>query len=142
MIEPTTCSTVRWAPVSASLDGSVVTAIEVAPANSKYVYAGTEKGGFFRSTDGGATWSGDLSSSILPGMIVTRIETHPRKAKTVYVTVGGTGHAHVFRSDDAGGTWRDTDGGQLPDSPHHAIVCRPDRPETVFVASDGGVFQS
>jgi photosystem II stability/assembly factor-like uncharacterized protein len=138
----TTNDGVTWAPVSASLDGSVVTAIEVAPANSKYVYAGTEKGGFFRSTDGGATWSGDLSSSILPGMIVTRIETHPRKAKTAYVTVGGTGHAHVFRSDDAGGTWRDTDGGQLPDSPHNAIVCRPDRPNTIFVASDAGVFQS
>jgi photosystem II stability/assembly factor-like uncharacterized protein len=133
---------VAWTPVSPDLDGSVVSAIEVAPADSKYVYAGTENGGFFRSTDGGATWSGDLSSSILPQMIVTRIETHPKKAKTVYVTVGGTGSPHVFRSDDAGNTWRDTDCGQLPDSPHHAIVCLPDQPDTVFVASDAAVFRS
>jgi photosystem II stability/assembly factor-like uncharacterized protein len=133
---------VTWAPVSTVLDGTVVTAIEVAPANSKYLYVGTEKGGFFRSADGGITWSGDLSSSVLPGMIITRIETHPNNAKTVYATVGGTGHRHVFRSDDAGITWRDSDGGQLPDSPHHAIVCRPDQPNTIFVASDAAVFQS
>jgi photosystem II stability/assembly factor-like uncharacterized protein len=131
-----------WKPVSPVLDAAPVTSIEVAQANSKFIYVGTEKGGFFRSLDGGVTWSGNLASSILPGMIITRIETHPKNAKTVYVTVGGTGHRHVFRSDDSGATWRDTDGGQLPDSPHHAVVCRPDQPDTMFVASDAGVFQS
>jgi photosystem II stability/assembly factor-like uncharacterized protein len=128
--------------VSGTLDGTAVSSIEVAPANSKCVYVGTEKGGFFRSMDGGATWSGNLASSILPGMIVTRIETHPKNAKTVFVTVGGTGHRHVFRSDDAGTNWSDIDVGQLPDSPHNAIVCLPDRPETIFVASDVAVFRS
>ena len=131
-----------WTPVSAPLDGSVVTAIEVARANSKFVFVGTEKGEFFRSTDAGATWSGNLASSILPGKIITRIETHPLNAKTVFATVGGTGHRHVFRSDDAGTTWHDTDGGQLPDSPHNAIAIRTDHPDTVFVATDAGVFQS
>jgi photosystem II stability/assembly factor-like uncharacterized protein len=138
----TTDDGANWAAVSPVLDNTVVTALEAAPANSKYVYAGTEKGGFFRSLDGGQTWSGNLASATLPGTIVTRIETHPKNAKTVFVTVGGTGHRHVFRSDDAGTTWRDTDGGQLPDSPHNAVAIRPDRPDTVFVAADAGVFQS
>jgi photosystem II stability/assembly factor-like uncharacterized protein len=75
-------------------------------------------------------------------MIITRIETHPKNGKTVFVTVGGTGHRHVYRSDDAGNTWRDSDGGQLPDSPHHAIVIRPDAPDTMFAAADTGVFRS
>jgi photosystem II stability/assembly factor-like uncharacterized protein len=138
----TTNDGVTWKAVSATLDNTVVTAIEVAMANSKNVYVGTEKGGFFRSLDGGATWSGDISSSILPGSIITRIETHPKNAKTVFVTVGDTGHRHVFRSDDAGTTWRDIDGGQLPDSPHNAIAARPDRPGTIFVASNTSVFRS
>jgi photosystem II stability/assembly factor-like uncharacterized protein len=133
---------VTWAPVSDSLDGTPVSAIEVAPANSKFVYVGTEKGGIFRSIDAGKTWSGDISSSVLPGMIVTRLETHPKNAKILFATVGGTGHSHVFRSDDAGLTWRDTDGGKLPDSPHHAIAIRPDQPDTIYVASDAAVFQS
>ena len=133
---------VSWTPVSGVLDGQPVSAIEVAPANSKLVYAGTERGGIFKSADGGNTWSGDISSAVLPGSIVTRIETHPTKANTVFVTVGGTGHSHLFRSDDAGQTWRDADNGKLPDVPHHAVVVRPDQPDTIWVANDVSVFQS
>jgi photosystem II stability/assembly factor-like uncharacterized protein len=133
---------VSWTAVSPVLDGASVSAIEVASANSKYVFAGTEKGGIFRSLDGGNTWSGNVASSTLPGTIITRIDTHPTNAKVLYVTVGGAGHPHLFRSDDAGTTWRDASAGQLPDSPHHAIVIRPDQPDTLWVASDAGVFES
>jgi photosystem II stability/assembly factor-like uncharacterized protein len=132
----------RWKPVSGVLDGTPVTAIEVAPANSNNVYAGTEKGGFFRSLDGGLTWSGNLASSVLPGAIITRIETHPRKAKVVLVTVAGTGNAHLYRSNDAGLTWSAAGQGLLPDVPHHAVLIRPDAPDTIFVAGDAGVFRS
>jgi photosystem II stability/assembly factor-like uncharacterized protein len=133
---------VTWAPVSAVLDSSPISAIEVAPANSNAIFVGTENGGIFRTLDGGKTWSGDLSSVNLPGKIVTRIATHPRHAKMLFVTVGGAGHAHVYRSDDSGATWRPCDGGQLPDSPHHAVTFRTDRPDTLFVASSAAVFQS
>jgi photosystem II stability/assembly factor-like uncharacterized protein len=131
-----------WKAVSPVLDNTPVSAIEVARANSKYVYVGTEKGGFFRSTNGGSNWSGNLASAVLPGSIVTRIETSPTNAQTVFLTVGGTGHSHVFRSDDAGATWKDSDGGSLPDAPHNAIACSIAEPNRVFVASDAAVFQS
>jgi photosystem II stability/assembly factor-like uncharacterized protein len=138
----TTDDGVDWRPISPHFDSTSITAIEVAPANNKHIYIGTEKGGIFRSLDAGNTWSGDISSSALPGAIITRIETHPKRAKTVFVTVGGTGHSHVYRSDDAGNTWRDSDGGQLPDTPHNAIAFRPDHPNTLFVASNAAMFQS
>mgnify|MGYP003694126353 CR=1 FL=1 len=32
------------------------------------------------------------------------------------------------------------DNGELPDVPHHAVVIRPDAPNTVYVANDVGVF--
>ena len=133
---------ISWKPVSPVLDDTPVSAIEVPRANSNLVYVGTEKGGFFRSIDGGVTWSGNLASTLLPGTIITRIETLPTNAKRVFVTVAGTGHAHVFRSDDAGSTWNDSDNGLLPDAPHHAIICTIARPHKLFVASDSGVFQS
>lgn len=129
-----------WKAVSGVLDGSPVSAIEVAPANPKMVYAGTEKGGIFRSADGGATWSGNVASSVLPGMIVTRIETHPKNGKQLFVTVGGTGNPHLFRSDDGGDTWTDADGGKLPDVPHHALAFAD--AATLYVAGDAGVFRS
>ncbi|MFN7918529.1 MAG: hypothetical protein U0Q16_00440 [Bryobacteraceae bacterium] len=131
-----------WTPVSPPLDGSPVTAIEVAPANSKHVFVGTENGGVFRSRDGGATWSGNLAGAVLPGRLITRIETHPANADDVVVTVAGRGGSHVFRSGDGALTWRDIDEGRLPGVPHSAAVIRRDEPGSIYVANDAGVFKT
>jgi photosystem II stability/assembly factor-like uncharacterized protein len=130
----------NWHVVSPSLDDSSISAIEVAPANSKRVYVGTENGGFFRSLDGGDTWSPNLSSSVLPGHTITRLESHPKDANLLIATVANFGHSHVFRSSDGGLTWQDLDKGQLPDVPHHVAVIRPDELDKVYVGNDAGVF--
>lgn len=129
-----------WNIVSPSLDGSTISAIEIASANPKRVYVGTENGGFFRSLDGGDHWSPNLSSSILPGHTITRLETHPKDANLLYATVANFGHAHVFRSKDGGMVWENVDKGQLPDVPHHAVLIRADEPNLVYVGNDAGVF--
>ena len=129
-----------WQAVSNDLDGSFISALEVAPANSKLVYAGTEKGAFFRSLDGGDTWSGDLSGTLLPGRTITRIETHPKDGKKVFVTVAGAGGSHVYASTDGGVTWNDIDQGKLPGVPHHALVIPPDASGTMYVGNDAGVY--
>jgi len=130
-----------WDALTPSLDASPISAIEVG-ANSKAVYVATENGGFFRSMDGGATWSANLAAPELPKVTITRIETDPAYAKTLYVTVANFGHSHVFRSTDAGSTWADIDGGKLPDAPHHALLIRPDAPEELYVGNDAGVFMT
>jgi len=129
-----------WQHVSPSLDGGVISAIEIATANSKRIYVGTENGGFFRSVDGGDTWSANISSSILPGHTITRIESHPKDANLLYVAVANFGHPHVFRSEDGGDTWEDVDQGQLPDVPHHVVMIRPDDLDKVYAGNDAGVF--
>jgi photosystem II stability/assembly factor-like uncharacterized protein len=130
----------NWVAVSPTLDGSSISAIEVAPADTKRVYVGTENGGFFRSLDGGATWSPNISSSIMPGHTITRLETNPKDAKVVFATVANFGHSHVFRSADGGTTWQDVDRGQLPDVPHHALLIREEEPGKLYVGNDAGVF--
>jgi photosystem II stability/assembly factor-like uncharacterized protein len=130
-----------WHPVSSTLDGSSISAIEIALADNRRVYVGTENGGFFRSVDGGATWSANLAGP-LPGHIITRIATAPDRAARVYATVGNFGHGHVFRSDDGGVKWIDVDRQQLPDVPHHAVVIPEDGPETIYTCSDAGVHVS
>jgi photosystem II stability/assembly factor-like uncharacterized protein len=131
-----------WRAVSPHFDGSPITAIEVASADSTRVYVGTENGGFFRSFDGGATWSPNLAGPELPGRTITRIGAHPRNAKALFATVANFGHAHVYRSADGGTTWTDSDHGQLPDVPHHAVAIQTDQPDRVYVANDVGVFAS
>jgi photosystem II stability/assembly factor-like uncharacterized protein len=132
-----------WTPVSAVLDGSPISAIEIAPADSKRIYVGTENGGFFRSLDGGQTWSANLSGATLPGHTMTRIDSTAKLgADWLFVTIANFGHSHLFRSKDGGKTWEDVDKGQLPNVPHHAVVIRPDKPKTVYVGNDAGVFVS
>jgi photosystem II stability/assembly factor-like uncharacterized protein len=129
-----------WTPVSASLDDSPITAIEVAPANPRFVYVGTENGGLFRTRDGGRTWSGNIAGAQMSGRTITRIETHPVRGDTVFVTTAGTGRSHVFRSTDGGASWTDIDRGRLPDVPHHAVVVPPDDPNALYVTGDAGVY--
>lgn len=152
--------------VSPDLDGSPVSAIEIATADRRRIYVGTENGGFFRSLDGGDTWSRNMAGPELPGRIITRIEAHPTNEEEVYITVGSyattlqfnSGHkelkgrqaktkyvpstrpvafAHVFRSANGGQGWESADTlGQLPNVPHLALAFETVRPYRLFVAGD------
>lgn len=154
-----------WQPVSPQLDGSAITAIEIPPAAPGQVWAGTRRGGIFRSLDNGEAWSGDLSGPEIPARVITRIETHPRKASRLVVTVGGTGivsraiprtrahgevpltsgmeHiAHVFLSEDGGLSWRGIDTPEMPNVAYHAAVFETHEPYRLFVANDCGVWMT
>jgi photosystem II stability/assembly factor-like uncharacterized protein len=131
-----------WDPVSPVFDKTFISALEVAPADPRQIHVGTEGGGFFQSLDGGDTWSGDLAGATLPDRMITRIETSPASADRLFVTLGGFGNRHVFRSLDGGWTWEDADGGSLPDAPFNAVVIPSSSPDTVYVCGDAGVFVS
>lgn len=131
-----------WKAISDSFDASPISAIEVAPADSQRIYVGTQNGGFFRSLDGGATWSANMAGPELPGVTITRLESSPKNADVLFATVANFGNSHVFRSDDGGAHWHDVDGGRLPDVPHHAVVISPDEPRTVYIGNDAGVYVS
>ena len=131
-----------WKAISNILDSSPISALEVAPADSQRIYVGTENGGFFRSLDGGATWSPNMAGPELPSVTITRLETSPVNADVLFATVANFGNSHVFRSDDGGANWHDVDRGRLPDVPHHAVVVSPDEPRTVYVCSDAGIHVS
>lgn len=131
-----------WKSVSGTLDGSPISALEVARGDSDRIYAGTENGGIFRSVDGGETWSGNLASTVLPGRTITRLESRPDDADVLWATVANTGVRHVFRSSDGGLTWADVDGGRLPDVPFQSLAIPAAHPERVYACSDAGVFVS
>jgi hypothetical protein len=72
------------------------------------------------------------------------IDTHDTTGKTVYVTVAGISN----KAEDVQTVYRSTDGGEswtglmsnLPASPANSVVVDPESANTVYVATDAGVY--
>ncbi|MCU1611343.1 MAG: hypothetical protein QOH09_4454 [Pseudonocardiales bacterium] len=123
------------------------------------VYAGVEDAALFRSIDGGQTWqelSGlrdhDSGSSWQPGaggMCLHTIIQHPTDPGRIFVAISSAG---VFRTDDAGKTWRPTNRGlhseQIPDPVAevghcvHRLAMHPSRPDVLFMQKHWDVMRS
>ncbi|MEO6772710.1 MAG: glycoside hydrolase [Kofleriaceae bacterium] len=109
-------------------------------------YQGTS-GGLFKSIDGGTTWK-QLHGGLPANLVQVDVAIAPSRPATLYATLSTTEESHygsgkgngLYRSDDAGETWRSvtTDdralmkigGGDLM-----VPVVDPTNPEVVYVAS-------
>jgi photosystem II stability/assembly factor-like uncharacterized protein len=123
------------------------------------VYAGVEDAALFRTVDGGHTWqelSGlrdhDSGSSWQPGaggMCLHTIVQHPTDARRIFVAISAAG---VFRTDDAGKTWRPVNRGlrseQIPDPTAevghcvHRLAMHPSRPNVLFMQKHWDVMRT
>ncbi|MDQ4011039.1 MAG: exo-alpha-sialidase [Actinomycetota bacterium] len=123
------------------------------------VYAGVEDAALFRTVDGGQSWqelSGlrghDSGSSWQPGaggMCLHTIVQHPSDPGRIFVAISAAG---VFRTDDAGKTWRPTNRGLhsegIPDPAAevghcvHRLAMHPSRPDVLFMQKHWDVMRS
>jgi hypothetical protein len=112
--------------------------LAVSPVNSAVVYAGTNNGGLFRSTDSGSTWT--TVSLPVPGLVAFTIVFDPVTPSTMYV---GTGNG-VFKSADGGSTWTSLNNFGLGFPPNvHAIAIDPTTPSTIYTGTFGnGLFKT
>jgi photosystem II stability/assembly factor-like uncharacterized protein len=120
-----------------------ITAIAVAPSRKETIYAGTDDGHVWVSTDYGRNFR-DISAA-LPDFWVTRVTVDPDEDGTVYATFSGfrwaQASAHIFRSTDFGTTWMNISQG-LPPSPVNDVVVHPSQHDHLYVATDTGVYHS
>ena len=73
--------------------------IALDPGNAQTIYVSTVSGGFFKSPDGGTTWS----SAIIPtGTVISSIAVTPNNSQVIYV---GTTNKGLFKTSDGGVTW-------------------------------------
>jgi hypothetical protein len=93
----------------------------------------------YRSTNGVSF--ANISGSQLPSRYPTDIHVNPNNAADVYVTMGGFGSGHVYRSVNAGATWNNITG-NLPDVPHQTVCIDPLYPANIYVGNDLGVYAS
>ncbi len=123
------------------------------------VYAGAEDAALFKTTDGGETWKelpGLRQHKTAPnwapgagGMCLHTIILDPSHPGRIFVAISAAG---VFRSDDAGTTWRPinrglkSEGIPNPDAEAghcvHRIAMHPSRPNVLFMQKHWDVMRS
>jgi hypothetical protein len=123
------------------------------------VYAGAEDAAIFRSVDGGQEWqelpglrtheSGPSWQPGAGGMCLHTILLDPSDASRMFVAISAAG---VFRSDDAGKSWRPVNRGLrsegIPDQDAevghcvHRIAMHPSRPDVLFMQKHWDVMRS
>jgi hypothetical protein len=133
--------------------------LEPSPTDPDLLYAGGEDAALFRSADGGQTWQ-ELSglrghasgSSWQPGaggLCLHTVVLDPRDPGRMFVAISAAG---VFRTDDAGTTWRAANRGLqsegIPDPDAevghcvHRLALHPSRPDVLFMQKHWDVMRS
>ncbi|MDX1479828.1 MAG: T9SS type A sorting domain-containing protein, partial [Saprospiraceae bacterium] len=118
-----------------------ISTIAVAPSDTNVIYVGTDDGMVQVTFNDGEDW--EVISEGLPLSYVTRVAVDPYDALHVYVTLSGYREVnyqpHVFHSFDGGQYWIDISG-DLPEVPVNDIIIDPDLDQTLYVATDLGVW--
>jgi photosystem II stability/assembly factor-like uncharacterized protein len=133
--------------------------LEPSRVDPDVVWAGVQDAALFRSDDAGDSWaelpalreheSGPQWQPGAGGMCLHTIVVDPRDERRLTVAISAAG---VFRTDDAGGSWRPINGGLLSDgipSPAaevghcvHHLAMHPARPDTLFMQKHWDVMRS
>jgi photosystem II stability/assembly factor-like uncharacterized protein len=133
--------------------------LEPSPADPDTVYAGAEDAALFKTTNGGRTWQelpgvrgakGHLWQPGAGGMCLHTIILDPSRPERFFIAISAAG---VFRTDDAGLTWRPINRGlkspyEIPDPDAevghcvHRIAMHPSRPDVLFMQKHWDVMRS
>ena len=153
-IYQTTSNGDLWTPISQDLAGgtAAITAIAVAPGNSNVVYVGTDQGIIQQTSNAlagtASTWT-NVTTADLPARFITAIAVDEHNSNAAVVTFSGFSgfngdtKGHVFLTTNGGASWTDirgTGASALPNTPANDIVIDPDVANTLYLATDLGVF--
>jgi photosystem II stability/assembly factor-like uncharacterized protein len=133
--------------------------IEPSLTDPDKIYAGVEDAALFESGDAGQTWqelpglrTHETAHEWAPGaggLCLHTIVLDPKNRDRMYIAISAAG---VFRSDDAGKTWRPANKGlrsnTMPDEDRevghcvHRIAMHPSRPNTLFMQKHWDVMRT
>lgn len=118
-----------------------ISALGLTASDSDIVWAGTDNGYLYRSTDRGQHMTA-IDTGVRPRTWISDITLDPTDSRSVYVTLSGyrsgDNAPYVLHSSNAGKTWTDISA-NLPKAPVNKLVVVS---KTLYVGTDVGVFTS
>ena len=131
------------------------TDLEVSESNANIIWAAnymSETKRVFVSTDGGLTFTPTETYSEFPNMgPVIAINTHPKEDSTAFAQFAIDGLPKVLKTEDLGKTWVDITGFDpnegsshrgFPNTVVEGLICFPNDPRHMWVATDIGIVES
>ncbi|MGL5889153.1 MAG: WD40/YVTN/BNR-like repeat-containing protein, partial [Bacteroidia bacterium] len=126
------------------------------PANSNNILAGSSRGGLFKTTNNGLTWTNITDAGRLPCMGITAIQVNPSSSSTIFIGTssglpyrGDFGYGFgVFRTTDNGSTWTiifspdDINNGVFENTAINDMLLHPQDPNIMFVLMGNKVYRS
>ena len=132
---PMLLASVTWQQTGGPTGGSIHV-LTIDPTNSQTIYAGTEFGGLYKSTNGGSSWT--AVNSGLTNLIIYSIAVDPTNSQTIYA---GTQFGGVFKSTNGGSSWTAVNSG-LTSSTILGLDINPSNTQTLYAGTGNGVFMS
>ncbi|MDA9262105.1 hypothetical protein N9P38_01950, partial [Flavobacteriales bacterium] len=131
--------------------GRIVTSY-VHRQNPQIMYVGSRSGGFWKSTNGGVSWVGGSTDTLMASG-VGAISASPTNSDSILIGVqnGGNNYSHgIYRSVNGGNTWTITNfnptilgkGGLGGSFKVNKIAYHPRVPNLIFVAASDGLYRS
>jgi photosystem II stability/assembly factor-like uncharacterized protein len=129
-----------------------VASFYVDPSNTNILYLGSRTGGFWKSTNGGTTWSGG-STDFLPACGVNTITASPTNSDSVLININNSTNHYthgIYRSVDGGDTWTLSNfnpanlgwGGLGSNREIYKIKYHPTIPDLIFIGTRTGLYRS
>lgn len=129
-----------WAPIGPP--SGTITVLAIDPRAPRVLYAGTDGGGIFKSTDGARNWI--AINRGLENFHIRDLKVDPVRSNVLYAS---TRNGSLLRSTDAGASWELATQGlsgctNTSCIPRLAIVSSPSRRVTLYAATGHSVFKS
>ena len=136
------------------LSGVTVYALAIDPVHPLNVYAGTRGEGFYRSADGGATWTSSVLALNQKNIIVYTLAVDPSNSAILYAggRAANLDETTALNTDQwGGGAFKSTDGGKtwaainnnMPEGWVYTLVVDPKTPTTLYAGNHTqGIFKS
>ncbi|HJQ39201.1 MAG TPA: hypothetical protein VKB93_18840, partial [Thermoanaerobaculia bacterium] len=121
-----------WERRDKGLENFSVRAIAIDPNDANFLVAGGLTG-VYRSVDGGASWA-----KISDQENVESLAIDPKNRDRMYIGTWRQG----WRTDDGAKTWKHIANGMVLDTDMFSITIDPERPENIWVATCGWVYNT